>query len=342
MLAPSTFEQIAPDPILSDFDLPLRATLDPLGFPLRLVTNSMDVIQAAHQAWGPFSQAFDSPPMRLSLGVVDSESSRLPSRSKFRSREHLMSIILDVENFVMCDFNQGQAFGWVTRNVAADHALLRYRLLSAAVLCMAEQQSLAPLHGALVAKNGCGVAFFGESHAGKSTLSYACARAGWNYISDDGIFLVRDRFDRYAIGDPYTVRFRDDAKRLFPELSDRLAVARPNGKMGMEIFTKELALTPALGSTIDQMVFLNRHHTGPAHLRPYPQDKAQSFFEAFVTYGASHVRAAQVRSYERLADVPVWELCYRNVKDAMEILEKLVDRARPVTNTATHSTRQLL
>ena len=37
-------EQIQPDAFLSGFDLDLRRTFYPLGFPLRLETNSPDVI----------------------------------------------------------------------------------------------------------------------------------------------------------------------------------------------------------------------------------------------------------------------------------------------------------
>src|SRR5882724_7552420 len=124
-------------------------------------------------------------------------------------------------------FKEAYAFGWVTPAVAADHPVLRYRFLSTAMLTMVAQLALAPLHCALVARNGRGVALFGDSFAGKSTLAYACARVGWTFLSDDGTHLLRNSSDRYAIGDPYAMRFREDAKFLFPELADRLVFARP-------------------------------------------------------------------------------------------------------------------
>lgn len=335
MFAPSIHDQVYPDPVLSEAELPRKITLYPLGFPLQIATNSADVIEAARETWGPFTQAFDKPAMRLQLGVMESPTARLPNRPQFRSREHLMSIFLDAENFVTCDFNQSFAFGWATRRLASNHPLLRYRLLSAAVLCMAEQQSLAPLHGALVTRNNCGVALFGDSFAGKSTLAYACARSGWTYVSDDGIFLVRDRFDRYAIGDPNTIRFREDAKQLFPELVDRFAITRPNGKIGLEVFTRDLPITPALGATIDHIVFLNRNHPGPAHLKQYSEQRAQDYFERFVTYGTSSVRAAQLHAYRRLAGIPVWELCYHDLEGARDRLNELTEvRPRSARRTS--------
>ena len=62
-----------------------------------------------------------------------------------------MSIVADPENFMLCDFDRGFAFGWVTQNTAADHPLLRYHFLIAGGATLVEQRAFAPLHGALVA-----------------------------------------------------------------------------------------------------------------------------------------------------------------------------------------------
>src|SRR5260370_25616705 len=166
-LEESVAEQVLHDPVLSAHPLPLRARFYPLGFPLDLETNSTDVMQASSEGWGLFPQAFDERPMRLSLGVAESERSGLPPQSKFCSREHLMSIIADTEKFVNFDFKQVYSFGWVTPAVAANHPVLRYRFLSAATLMMAEQKPPAPLHFPLVAPNGSGVSLFWDSFAGK-------------------------------------------------------------------------------------------------------------------------------------------------------------------------------
>src|SRR5665213_4384659 len=112
----SSMEKVIPDPVLSSFELPLRQTFYPLGFPLELQTNSAEVIAAASEGWGAFQQAFNERPVRLCLGVLEGESGALPLESVVRSREHMMSIIADPENFVVCDFNRGFAFGWVSRN----------------------------------------------------------------------------------------------------------------------------------------------------------------------------------------------------------------------------------
>ncbi|MBZ5611413.1 MAG: hypothetical protein LAP38_24385 [Acidobacteriia bacterium] len=320
-------EPILSDPVHCEFELPLRRTFYPLGFPLQLETNSPDVIEAASEGWGQFSQAFDETAVRMSLAVSESDTTLVSVRSHVRSREHLMSFFADPENFAVCDFSQNYAFGWVTRAVAADHPLLRYRFLTAPGLSLIGQLALAPLHGALIERAGCGVMLCGESFAGKSTLAYACGRAGWTFIADDGTCLVRKRLDRYAIGDPHTIRFREDAARFFGELADRLPVIRPSGKTGFEVFTRDLPLRTAPGCSVDHIVFLDRQRSGDARIRRYPREQALEYFERFAAYGVSEVRAAQKSCYRRLIEAGIWEMQYADLDDAVACLERLADRA---------------
>jgi hypothetical protein len=312
------------DPVLSEFELPRRALYYPLGFALELQTNSEDVIRAAEQSWGLFAAEFEGTPVRISLGVSESSESPLPPPPGFRSRGHLMSIVSDAENFVICDFSRGFAFGWITPAVAANHGFLRYHFLEAAEATLLDQLHLAPIHAALVARNGKGVLLCGESLAGKSTLAYACARAGWTYVTDDGTCLLRDRNDSYGIGDPHVIHFREDARRLFPELADRLVITRSNGKLGLEIFTRDLSIALATGSAIDHAVFLNRGESGPARLKHYSKSEFLLWCERCINYGEEDARAAQRRSYQRLAGAGTWEMDYHDLDSAVKCLETLV------------------
>jgi hypothetical protein len=324
-LEKSVAEQVLYDPVLSLCPLPLRARFYPLGFPLDLETNSTGVMQAAHEGWGLFKQVFDERPMRFSLGVAPGENGEIPPKSKFFSREHLMTLTANADNFVAMDFKEGYAFGWVTPAVAADRPVLRYRFLSASVLSMAAHLWLAPLHCALISRKGCGVALFGECAAGKSTLAYACARAGWTFLSDDSTHLLRNSSDRFAIGDPHSMHFREDARRLFPELADRLVVARPNGKIGIEVLTRELPIETAVTCSIDHIVFLDRNESSATRLRHYSKDEAMTWCEQYVNFGTADVRAAQLHCYRRLLGAGIWELHYNDFDSAIARLEQLVD-----------------
>lgn len=319
-------QQVLEDPMLVKFELGLRRLYYPLGFPLEIETNSPDVLEAAAENWGLFSPAFDLPPLRLAVGVCECPGAEpLPEKSAFFAREHLMSILINQANFAVCDFEQAYSYAWVTPSLASDHAALRYRILTPAAMMMAEFLALAPLHAALLSRNGCGVALCGDSFAGKSTLAYACARSGWTYISDDGTFLVRDRSDRYAVGQPHFIRFREDARQLFPELADQLTVTRPNGKLGIEVFTRDLPIATAPGANIQHLVFLNRDHHGPVRLRPCPHDQLQTWCEQFVNFGTSQVRAAMIRCHQRLLHASVWEMSYHHLDEAIRRLDHLVD-----------------
>ena len=312
------------DPLFSEFALPLRRRFFPFGFPLDLETNSFEVIEAAAGCWSDPSARFDDGPVRISLGVLPGEEA-LPPRSTFRSRDHLLSLIATPSNFVVCDFHQNCAFGWVSESVARNHPVLRYRFLTSTSNMLLGHLALAPVHGALVARNGRGVLLAGCSFAGKSTLSYACARVGWTYISDDGTMLVRKQVGRYGVGDRRVIHLREDAPALFPELAGRLSIARPNGKAGLEVFTRDLPIATAPGCDIDHVVFLNRNEPGPARLRMYPPDIARAWLEEVISFGTEQARNAQRQSFERLMSAGIWELCYTDLDGAIRRLERLVD-----------------
>ena len=311
------------DPLLASRDFFYSTTLYPLGFPLTVESNSQDVLRAASSGWSYFPKAFDHEPIILSLGTSEVRSSGLPPAPSFRSRGHLLSIVSDPENFLVCDFKSGFQFGWISEAVAQDTSFLRYFFLEVAVLTTLQQKHLAPIHGACVAHDGRGIVLCGPSSAGKSTLAYACSRAGWTYVSDDATFLVRSEPLNYAIGNCHTIRFRENTKRFFPELFHLQASRRANGSQRIETFTRELPIQTREACCLDHVVFLNRNHVGEAHLQPFDKAFALDWFTSFTTYGEASVREAQLNAYKTLLDVPVWELCYSDLDDAVSLLNDL-------------------
>lgn len=234
-----------------------------------------------------------------------------------------MSIVSDARNQVICDFSRGYASGWVTRPVAENPGFLRLHFLEASVMSLLVAAHLAPMHTALIARHGAGVALCGESLAGKSTLAYACAQSGWTLVSDDGTFLERRRADRYAVGNPHRLRFREDAKYLFPELADHKVARRHNGALGMEVETSELPIMTANGSSIDHLVFLRRSRSGRASMNRFSPAEALDWLEKAILYGPAEVRASQRQAYRRLVDAGVWELHYSDLEDAVRLLDEL-------------------
>ena len=318
-------ELAALDFVTPEIALPLRQRFYPLGFPLDVETNSYDVLNAAAEAWKLFPQAFEEAAVRVSLTVVEGDEVPEQAEPRFFWREHLMSISDGAQNFVVCDFYRGFACGVVTRAAAMDHSSIRYRFLTPVAHTLIEQRRLAPVHGALVVRNGHGVMLTGVSLAGKSTLAYALSRAGWTYVSDDAIFLVRGNHERLAIGNPHFIRFREDARRLFPELENHPTVVRPNGKPAIEVMTRDLPISVAPRCTIDHVVFLARRQSGGVSLTHYPKDRALESWQAHIVLGTTNIRAAQLDCQRRLAEATIWELQYAMLDDAVARLEQLAD-----------------
>jgi hypothetical protein len=300
-----------------------KTTLFPLGFPLELATNSEAVMAAARDTWGGFRPLFPGVPVSLTLTVTEHEEDRLPSRPKFRSQGHLLSIVCDSRNQVICDLSRGCAFGWVTRRVAEQQDFLRLRILESSVMTILVNSHLAPIHGALVARRGTGFLLCGESFAGKSTLSYACARSGWTLICDDGTFLLRNQSGREAIGNPTSVRFREDGRFLFPELERFRVARRPNGELGLEVPTSELPIATAHSCSIDHVIFLRRSAAGRARVESYKKSNALEWFERAARYGPKECQDSQREAYRRLADAGMWELHYSDLDEAVRLLDRM-------------------
>ena len=313
------------DPVLADFELPKKARLYPLGFPLEIATNSDKILDAARESWSLPVPIYNRPPVRLSIGVHDQDPLVFPDRPVFRSREHLLSIISDPEHFVICDLENGFAYGWVSDRAASNRPFVRRRFLESSAMSLLESRYLAPVHAALVAFEGRGVLLCGETLAGKSTLAYACARAGWTFISDDGTFLLRDHDDRFGIGDSSAIHLRLDAPALFPELESIPAALRTNGKLGIEVLTDRMpGIRTAPGSSIEHVVFLDRQDLGSAWLEPFPEDEAAHWFNRYACYGATEKRTAQRAAYLRLLEASIWQLTYSDMDQAIARLERLV------------------
>src|ERR1043166_1142650 len=108
---------VDPDPLSITAELPLTAEFHPLGFPLRLATNSRDVIEAAACAWYAFPAAFTVAPIELRV-LVEAED-ETPAPPLFRAQRHLI-VISGGANFAVCDHTRNFAFCRLSTAAAAD------------------------------------------------------------------------------------------------------------------------------------------------------------------------------------------------------------------------------
>jgi hypothetical protein len=314
-----------PDPLQCDVDLPLKGVYHPLGFTLEIATNSNAVLAAAQESWGLFQKSSSEPPVQLRIVVVEGSPNESPPPPVARGQRNLVVMVTDAENFAVLDLKEGFASCWLTKAVAENRGYLRYHLFEGVVLALLDFLYLTSIHAACVALDGHGVLLCGNSHSGKSTLAFACARRGWTFVSDDTTRIVRKRSGRLAVGDPHHMRFRESAIKLFPELAQRRIAPRTSGEMAIEVATATMpAIATAPQCSIDYVAFLNRSESGLTHDVPYPQEKAMQWFEQTNFFWDQSVRNAKKDSLRDLLAAEAFELCYSDLDSAVNRLETVV------------------
>ena len=328
------------DPLLCDFEMPLRGLYHPLGFSLEIATNSQEVLAAAEESWGHFQKAFSGPLLQMRIGVLGTGGGVCPPEPVCREQRNLLARVADAQNFSVSDLQQGFAFAWLTQAAVEHKAYLRWNFIEGMTWDLLGPSCVTSVHAACVKLGEHGVLLCGDSGAGKSTLSYACARNGWTYLADDSCCLVRGRSDRLVIGNPYQIRFRESAVGIFPELSHRSRTPH-NGEMAIEVPTAGMPeIKTTLSCSIDFIIFLNRGAFREPQLVAFPKDLTQQWFEQIICCGLKEISDAHKASLRNLLTAEILELRYRDLASAVRLLEALVlDDARSLAESRTVSQR---
>jgi len=311
------------DPYLLDTALPLSASFYPFGFPVHIVTNSTDVLEALAECWSNYRAEFDVEPIRLRVVVLPEGDRGEPP--VHRGQGNLHAVIGDQHNFATLDRAALTGMIFVSEKTAADHVWLRWFYIESLTYLLLAQRYLVPIHAGCLERNGTGVVVNGPSGAGKSTLAFACARAGWTYLSDDCTWLLPDSDERIALGRPWQVRFRVDAPALFPELEGRISRERPNGKVSIEVPMSAFPeIRTAARAPIGRLVFVERRPVRePRLVRIGGEEAIGRIMRDLPSYGPA-VDAMHERTVRKLAEVPSYVMRYERLDDAISLLAELV------------------
>jgi hypothetical protein len=308
-------------------DLKLHKMFYPLGFPVEVHTNSAEILSIFAELWGMFKKGFEREPVQVEVHVVDSGSKECPPGTQARHLMPYVTIIADASNYSLANLEQNFTKVVVSTAAVANKLYLRQHFLYASPLGHIVTRYATPVHAGCVALGGRGVLLCGDSGVGKSSLSYACARAGWTFVTDDMTLLLNDGDDREVTGDCTRVRLRPTAAELFPEINGLKVAPRAAGKPSIEMRTAEMPhVISATSTAVDFVVFLKRHSEGKAELHPYPKEVARYYMHQSL-YGPADSIAMQHKVVERMLTAEVLELRYSDLDDAILRLRTLVREA---------------
>lgn len=315
------------DPMEEHVPLPIRQMFYPHGFPVEIATNSPAVVEAARESWGSYPVEFERAPIRIRVVVADGGTDPAPEPI-YRQQRGLMMIVSDRNNFAYCELRS--RFGWchISANMLADRGWFRWFFLEGMVYLLLVQDEVVAIHAACVAHNGRGVLLCGGSGAGKSTLAFACAQAGWTYVSDDGTLLLQGSRDREVLGKPYQFRFRPEAEGMFPEIEGHAECIKPNGKPTVEVLLSALPrIATASRCHIERVVFLNRRSGNGALLQALPPHEALERLLRELPAYSEEVCRRHRDTVTTLLSAPAYELQYQTYTQAIPLLSKLVDES---------------
>jgi len=206
----------------------------------------------------------------------------------------------------------------------------RYELIEFAVFTLvARVQRLVPLHAACVGRNGHGVLLMGASGAGKSTVSLLCLLAGFEFLSEDSVFVAPDEL--LATGIANFVHVRASSLRWVAQERDRVAIRkspvirRRSGvrKYELDLRQRRYRLAPE-PQKIRALVFLSAVAAGDEPLlRALPKSEMLARVTAAQAYAAGQ---PQWRLFcDRLAQIDSFELRRgRHPSESVQALEDLI------------------
>jgi hypothetical protein len=128
-----------------------------------------------------------------------------------------------------CDPRSGETTVSIVGAVDEHLWALSHPLVTLPLMETLKRRGRFSVHAAGVALGGKGLLIPGSSGSGKSTLALALARAGFGFLGDDMLFLLRAGEGLRALAFPEAFDLTDATVRLFPDLVDLLEVEKQPG-----------------------------------------------------------------------------------------------------------------
>jgi hypothetical protein len=305
---------IESDPYGEGVPVPVRKAVNLLGGRFCFESNSKELLALVDEAYaGLPGHIFSSAPktfrVKLMLTPAPAKSNRRIPRQKspppitmLQGAGFLGSATPSSTFVVLCP---QERTGLVS--VAAEMLRfpyhLRYEAIEFAVFTLAcRAQGLVPLHAACVGLQGRGILLMGSSGAGKSTVALQCLLEGFDFLSEDSVFVAPNSMR--ATGAANFLHVREDSlqwlgrSRVRSIISRSPVIQRRSGveKFEVDLRRKEFRLAQAPLKIIG-VAFLSPRSggTGPL-LKPLSSSETLARLKREQAYGES---LPQWRSFSR-------------------------------------------
>jgi hypothetical protein len=234
-------------------------------------------------------------------------------------------------NFVVVSPGERAALVAVTPQVARFSYHTRYELIEFAVFTLASRsQGLMSLHAACVGRAGRGILLMGPSGSGKSTVTLQCLLRGFDFLSEDSVFVTPDTM--LATGVPNFLHVRADSLRWLDRAGDVASIRNSpviRRRSGVRKFEVDLRrgryrLAPA-PLKIVAIVFLSPQSAGVRPLlEPLPKQRMLAKLADEQAYATNHPRWNTFS--KSVSKLHAFELRRgRHPLEAVEVLRKLLD-----------------
>jgi hypothetical protein len=325
------------DPFRERRGSPRRRTIRALGCDWRVAYDDPALLALAESALGGLprlERAARAPVLDLEIRSAPDDGlmrGRAPPPVRMSSGAGWLCGVIDAGNYALVDHAQRSALVSISPRMARFAYHARYELIEFAVFTLlARSLALVPLHAACFGWRGRAVLVLGDSGAGKSTLCLQALREGFEFLSEDSVFVAPNTL--VAAGLPTFLHLRDDALHfvagdpLFEVIRRSPYIRRRSGARKREIDLRRAPVRLAGGlQRVVAVVVLNAASArGQRPLTPMAAARLARSLAATQPYAAGQPGWMQFR--QRIARVPAFELRRAPPAQGLRELRKLLGR----------------
>jgi hypothetical protein len=262
------------------------ASFDVHGLTLEARSNRPELLELLERRLGFFAApATGSPAARLDLTVGDGvlvEPPSGPTRVVYEPQrggdvlyddEH-DELFIEVEGArALCRAEAGEVMASLPETTERPAWAATRALVTLPLLELLKRRGRYGVHAAGVAQAGQAVLIAGESGAGKTTLSLALVRAGFEFLGDDMVFLRDGEDGPLVLAFPDELDVAETTAAFFPGLGEQLTddlAGAPKRQLAAEQLGKPVATTAAPSLLLFPSVAGEEHST----TRPISADEA--------------------------------------------------------------------